>query len=185
MSMRMLDTVIDRNISYQNFSYAFLSYNIFRGFNVQTDILSILAALYWLSHLLVPVSLRCIFTLFNCTTTITCSVTFALMTHPLHAASPCHVCTLWTLALANSKGQAHSATIICPCVMKWEHLKGGSENILAGGLVSLKGASLRLNTGSCVPVVVLYPLDASLEGRMELPKLEPTRLRRCDSAGET
>lgn len=70
-----------------------------------------------------------------CATTITSLATFALCYDTPSECCfslPC-VCTLWTLALANIKGQAQSAAIICPCVMKregseeggWEHFGSG------------------------------------------------------------
>ena len=88
-----------------------------------------------------------------CATAITSSATFALvMAHPLRAASTFHVCTLWTLALANIKGQAQCAAIICPCVVKrqgsgWGWGWGWVENTLAEGFSFLKKSTRSVATG--------------------------------------
>lgn len=97
-----------------------------------------------------------------------------VMTRPPGSASPCHVCTLWTLALANTKGQAPRAAIICPCVMKKEDSRvllrthwqeGGSASLKRTLVLSPRGRLIQCVV--CADGTLATRLRAFLESRAE------------------
>lgn len=103
------------------------------------------------------------------------SVTFSLST-----ASPSYVCTLWTLAVANIKGQAQGAAIICP---EGRKEVGGLRMHWRGGFGSLKRSLLPHDPICDYDDSLVASLEALV--RMEPSQMEYVRRRRCDSAGET